>query len=65
MTDLAFSCVGKYGGGGGGGELLGRRGEYGDAAPLRGKHGEHITGPGAQRRGDLLGQLDSFSREDR
>ena len=58
MTDLAFSCVGKYGGGGGGGgELLGRRGEYGDAAPLRGKHGEHITGPGAQSRGHLL---DSF-----
>ena len=42
---------------GGGGELvLGRRGEYGDAAAL-GNHGEHITGPGAQNRGALLGQL--------
>ena len=38
MTDLAFSCVGKYGGGGGAG-VGGRREEYGDAA--LGNHGEH------------------------
>ena len=42
--------------GGGGEVVLGRRGEYGDAATL-GNHGEHITGPGEQNGGDLLGQL--------
>ena len=42
--------------GGGGEVVLGRRGEYGDAAAL-GNHGDNITGPGARNGGALLGQL--------